>query len=578
MRIKEIQAREFAKEEYNGFHHTTIDGDNLLIFGGNRTGKTLTFNALLYNLLGPRNTIDLSTGRRNHVKLSFDNGIEFHRGQPEAVLNSEEGEFTGSDAQEELATSLSEDLSNEIKAEQVIKTHFLHSHIGRLPLSRLSKENRLALIRGVVDRDVQQEIEEIDIQTEELENQQSEKESQLRRLKEDQTELQNENRSARNQLEKYQRLNSLIESGQLEGIADELQKDTEIQEQLSSLYKEKENLRQTRRSQKKLRDKWQRYHESERRAIIAEAVNDFVCPACGDRVDSDLAETRLSQSRCPFCAVDERGDDLKTDIEDKIDRSEEQIESLNEEIEEIDVRVEEIEDEISNLKDNLPEIEDVDSFTERKLREHNYETSSIVGEVESELEKYHEKVEETEDALEDRESQISQLEEEIEQHKSQIEGLYERKAEIKQESLEAEIEEFTKRWVDIFQSLAGEIGLDIHVTDEGDVEIPGNEGLRQYDRSGDLSDAEMIFLNISFIVTFNRFARESEITKWQTIIIDEPFSNLDTEGQEELLDFIKSAEEQFICTSSNELLLEEFAKTGELERQTIQASLGRFLQ
>jgi len=78
---------------------------------------------------------------------------------------------------------------------------------------------------------------------------------------------------------------------------------------------------------------------------------------------------------------------------------------------------------------------------------------------------------------------------------------------MREDSINAEIEEFSEEWQEIFEKMAGEIGLEIQMMQDGDIEIPGAEGPRKYDRAGDLSDAEITFMNISFAVAYNRFVR-----------------------------------------------------------------------
>jgi predicted YcjX-like family ATPase len=65
--------------------------------GGSRTGKTLTFNALLYNLLGAQHTIDLATGQKNKVELGFTNETRYFRGNPRAEYEKN-GETVNKDA------------------------------------------------------------------------------------------------------------------------------------------------------------------------------------------------------------------------------------------------------------------------------------------------------------------------------------------------------------------------------------------------------------------------------------------------------------------------------------------------
>lgn len=569
MKVSEIHARQFAKDEYGGFEHTNVAGEDLLVYGGNRTGKTLTFNAILYNLLGPRHTIDLSTGRQNDVRLKFDDDVEFQRAQAGAMFRKNGTEETGDTAQDSFAEWFGDEISGTINRSDIVEAHFLHSHIDRMPLGRLSKQDRLAIIRSVTDIESQEKIEELEGQLEELEDSINEDKEDRRRLIEDRQQLQREQSSAQNQLEKYERLQELHETGELAEIVDLLLSDEEIQEQLADLSREEEFLRQKRRSKQKQKSQWERYRQAERHSLIAEAVNDFVCPACGARVDTELAESRLSRHRCPFCAVDDRADSLETDLDDKISRSEEELEEIAEDLEGIDERM-------AKLRERQPELSDIDGPIETVIRENGYEVDQIVAETADELERYESTITQAEAALEETNNLIEDLETQIEDKENQYQSLAEELEEQRQASIEAEIDEFAEAWLDSFQSVAGDLGLEIRITEEGEVEIPGNESPRSYDKAGDLSDAEITFLNITFAVTLNDFARQSGLTDWKTIVLDEPFSNLDSEGEENLLEFIREREQQFICTSSNDSLLDEFDKYGELTRHTIQSSLARF--
>ncbi len=48
MKISRLEVENFAIEESPTINEDSIRGDDLLLYGGNRSGKTLTFNAILY--------------------------------------------------------------------------------------------------------------------------------------------------------------------------------------------------------------------------------------------------------------------------------------------------------------------------------------------------------------------------------------------------------------------------------------------------------------------------------------------------------------------------------------------------
>lgn len=568
--------KSFGRDEYEGFIKRDVDEDDFLIAGGNRTGKTHTFNALLYNLLGSKNTINLSPGHNNDVTLIFGEGTVFKRGKPESRWSGSQV-FEGEKARQRFSEYLADDLTQEIDASQLIKTHFLHSNSNRLPLSSMSGSDRLALIRAVVNSETQDTLEQNAALIDELTDEIDRANSDLRRLKGDRRELKNQLSSDQSQLEKYEAIVELQESGDLKEICTLLQRDTGLSERIAELSKERNHLRQTRRSKAKLREKWERYREQERNSVIAEAVNDFVCPACADRVSEDLAEKRIGNDRCPFCAVKGRSDELAASVEDKIDRSEEEIEELASEIKEINQRIGEIDDQIAQLQDEQPSLSKLSTPIERVFRTNEYNLDAIIEETESELEKYSQSLKETHDRLEQVEREIAELDDEIDGIEEKIAHLEEENERIRTESEHEEIQAFADHWSDEYQSATGEIGLELGLTTDGEVRVPGNETTRRYGSVGELSAAEILLLNITFAVTVNTFARDAGITDLEVIVIDEPFATLDDEGTEEFREYMLSSDLQFICTTSDMSLVTFFNTTFELERNSIQSTIERFV-
>jgi len=208
--------------------------------------------------------------------------------------------------------------------------------------------------------------------------------------------------------------------------------------------------------------------------------------------------------------VKDRSDEIKADIDEKISRSEEELE-IEEELEEIDSELESVDKEIAEIREEQPALSDVDGRIERVIRNNDYDFSAIVEEIEEELERYQSSIDEIEEVISEQENKIEELEAELESSEERLEEAKDEVEEMREDSINAEIEEFSEEWQEIFEKMAGEIGLEIQMMQDGDIEIPGAEGPRKYDRAGDLSDAEITFMNISFAVAYNRFLCGSQI-------------------------------------------------------------------
>jgi len=243
--------------------------------------------------------------------------------------------------------------------------------------------------------------------------------------------------------------------------------------------------------------------------------------------------------------VKDRSDEIKADIDEKISRSEEELEEIEEELEEIDSELESVDKEIAEIREEQPALSDVDGRIERVIRNNDYDFSAIVEEIEEELERYQSSIDEIEEVISEQENKIEELEAELESPlKNGWRRLKTRWKKCEKTASMQRLRSSQRRWQEIFEKMAGEIGLEIQMMQDGDIEIPGAEGPRKYDRAGDLSDAEITFMNISFAVAYNRFVRESDTTEWSTIVCDEPFSNLDAEGRVNLLEFIESCDDE----------------------------------
>ena len=566
-KVDGIRIEEFADGEYRGdLERDDINGQSFLLYGGSRTGKTLTFNAILYCLLGADETVNLSTGRSNRVSLEFDDDTEFLRGQPHAEHRGPEESLTGSEAKNKL--------SEKIGDEELIKLHFLHSHIQYLPLNELSGEDRIQIIRRVTNRELEERVRTYRKAEEQLDGLVQETQDKKRRLENRSNELDRQISAVESQVEKDEELMEFIESGVVEEIRDKLLENRELEEELENLFKRKEGIRQELRKKHRQKRKQENLAD-EVRTVIAESVNDFVCPTCDRRVSSEKAENRIEQNTCPYCGRDHSLTDLKDRIRSRIDNSDEILEELRNEIEELEEEKEEIESKIESIQEDRPELSNLDSRTSRKLRINEYHIEELRNEVSEDLEDNKEKLNDLQEEKEELDTELDEIDEKLEVYSDSFDHSSNKAEELEQESFETGIEEFTNTWEEIYQEMSTSIGLQINMTDEGEIELPGHNNVREYG-DGNLSSSEMRLLNLSFVYTLNMFAEDADLISWGTFVLDEAVDNMDEESRTEVLEFMQESESQFILTSSNVDLTDRFDLVEELSRESIQSTLADF--
>jgi len=569
MRIDSLDIEEFAGGEHRGMEIESVSSDSQLLRGGSRTGKTLTFNAILYNLLGAQHTIDLATGRQNEVELEFTDETRFFRGNPEAEYERDGETLQGSTASE----AFSEDLGDTT----LLKSLFVHSHIGKMPLDDLSRSQRTKLIRSVTNRELEQRISRLEDAEEQLDELVIETKDTKRRLSEEESDLDRQISDLESQKEKYDRLESQIESGELAELSQQPKKDEQVEDRLDELFKEKEGLRKRLRKLPRKKRKQENY-ESEVNDIIAEAVNDFVCPTCDRRITTEKAKNRIQRGYCPYCGRNHSLDELKQRLSRKIEESDDLLDDLKEEIEELQEQRDEVSDQIDELKEDRPELEELDGFTKRRLDNYDHNIQQVRDHVQEELESISTSLEELESERESLDEQIERVEQKFEAYSDAYDHASELVDELAEESFEAGIQEFSEAWEEAYNQMNSNLQLEISISEEGRIQFPGRNNLREYDRGGNLSGSELHLLNISFACTLGSFATESGVVDWDAIVLDEPFSNLqEEENREAALEYILSLDKQTIVTTSNTSIDSRFDQVEVLEREPLQTQIGDFV-
>lgn len=568
MRIKTLDIEEFASGEHRGKTVQTVQGDSFLFRGGSRTGKTLTFNAILYNLLGARHTVDLATGRQNEVELRFSNGTRFFRGNPEAEFEVDGEVLTGGEASDEFSDRLGDT--------DLIKSHFVHSHLGKMPLDDLGKDDRISLIRAVTNDELRQRLSRLENAEEQLDELVVETKDEERRAGENLDEIQREIQNLESQKEKYEDIESKIDSGELDDLSERLQRDDELDNRLDQLFREKEGLRKQLRKLHRKKRKQENY-DSEVNQIIAEAVNDFVCPTCDRRITTEKAKNRIQTGYCPYCGRKHSLEGLKEQISDRINRSDDLVSELETEIEELQSQRDQVDQDIQKIREERPEIGDLDGFVKRRLDQFDHDLDRLQDHVEEELENIQQSLEEARTEEQRLQEKQDDAENRLKAYQESLDSASEQVEELKQESFEAGIQEFSEKWEKIYNEMNSSLQLEIDIDSEGTVQFPGRNNVREYDRGGNLSGSELHLLNISFACTLSEFATESGATEWDTVVLDEPFSNLqESDNREAAIGYILSMDKQAIVTSSDESLDGRFENVEMLNREALQTRLGEF--
>ncbi len=569
MKIDGFEIENFAKEEYTQDQEPNIqniDGQSLLIKGPNRSGKSLTFNALLYSLLGPTETIDTSTGKGNKVWVTFTDGSRFFRGSPHRKYEIGNKSYAKDNADKKL--------NQRIGDAEIIKQHFLHSHLNELPLDRLNMNDLIGIILSATDDKRKEEINELVETIESLDEELIEAQDKISPLKRRKDRLEFQVSKFEGQLSDWTTIVNLIEEGRLEQISDILSDNERIRSELEELSKRETGLRRKINSKEKRRDEIKQY-DREIEEIIIEAMKEFVCPVCEGKVNSKSSRKRLRNNSCPFCNQDHSVQEVKDNLREKKSDHKGKAGELIYEIAEHEQELAQVQDQIQKLEQELPEISELNSLAVRRL-----EDGKSIDEIESEareeikllkdsLQSHQEELDSVSEKLESSQSKVEQIE-------SQLDNKEEKLNSVQQDSQRNEITDFEEVWTRHFRNIGDELGQTITIDHvEKAIVLPGGEdGKRKYSTRGDLSDSEIQLLNLSFVLALNDCAVDTNKINWKTIVLDEPFAHLDGKIKNNCLNYLLDINQQVILTSSDEYIESQFGKdqTVELERRQYEQS------
>jgi DNA repair exonuclease SbcCD ATPase subunit len=538
MKISRFESQQFAIDESPTIKEQSISGKDLLLYGGNRSGKTLTFNALLYGLFGRRGTFGVTPGQSSTVELYFDSA--------DAIIRDRSHEYQ----HDGNTLDVEEGVREHLGQEENIGLQFVPSNPSKQPLSRLSEDELLDRIRSVLSSEKQEAIERHRRAKSELEHlkeirRRGESQPGVRELEERLDDL--PVKDTRDRIEEIEDLLELIESGQIQEISDRLQQKDDVAEELDQLYDRRRELNQTLKEKRRELGDASRYTQQINDLII-DAIQEFTCPVCGRLVEEDTARNRLPD-RCPQCARPRDLSDLRDRLEDRVSKADTQIETLKEEIGDLEEELAEVNADIDELQESEPELSDLNGFVRTALDQADHDIEKLRERTHRELQTHEEQLAELEEEQSIVEEQLKARRQLLDEFEEAIQVAEERVVKLEEQAFDEVRERFTDRISEVYQEIAPDLGTDVGLTPDGELDFPGtgSEGIRPYDR---LSSGERRLVNLAFAITMAEFARENdEAHDWEVLVLDEPLTNLESDIQDAAARYLRNTDIQCIMTS-----------------------------
>ncbi|WP_128081421.1 AAA family ATPase [Haloferax sp. ATB1] len=486
MKISRLEIENFAIDESPTITQQSVSGRDLLLYGGNRSGKTLTFNAILYGLYGRSGTFGISPGQRSKVNLHFDNS--------DAVLRERSHRFE----HDGDLFDATEGVERFVGPEESVRLQFITSSPPNQPISTLNGDELLDRIRGILSSGNQSEIErhrraKADLKHLEEIRRRGEDSPSVGQLKRDLQSLPISR--TENRIENIIELQRLIDSGEIKIISARLQKKDEVAERLSELYDERRTIEHSLKKKREELSDASRYTQ-EVNDLLIDAIEEFTCPVCGRLVEESIARSRLP-SNCPQCGRPRDLSELRNRLREKVDNADTTIQKIKQDIADLEEQLASVKAEITELQEADPELEGLNQFVRTALKQAEHDMEQLQVRTSNELKNHQEELSEFKSAkeglegqLESRQELLASIDESIEQAEQAIDRL-------EQEAFEEIRDDFTDRLSTIYKSIAPDLGTNVSLSPEGELEFPGtgSEGSRSYNR---LSSGERRLVNLGF--------------------------------------------------------------------------------
>ena len=568
-RIKEINIKKFAVPEYCGVN-CSPDEKNCLIWGSHRSGKSTTYDALLYSLLDrkaiPRPSIgkhDISITLSNE---STDIKITREYNKPPLVEVGEktyEGadatsiirEYTGIDPDDYrifrgLTLPQRSETDSLLQRTNAKEFAIVIEKLGSDKILAQSKEFVQTSLDEVEKRTKKLKLQDLDMAYEEMEKKQ--------RIS-----------STKYQISQREDYIKNFKSGELKKVVITFERKPEIKDRLQRLENEFQQLWREEVHLKRLVGKaTHKYTDKTSEEVVEDVLTRVVCPVCESDIGMERFQSRIKhRNRCPLCN-EPYSWEILAKAEAKIEESK-KVEAWRRRLEEINQRKAEIEEENKKLG--------FDEYSHETIRRVIKEQTS-----EKDLEDARERLKAANELLKNDEEDLEKLGLTRKENREEREELENKKNFLKHligglddtKILEKAEGKFEKKINAIFKRIIGSKTTLIY--ENGEVYLVEKYGSLERKRKArdkhEVSFGEKRALDFSIVLSLFLMNQESRYYNIDFIILDDVTEGiLDSKWKEGLIEVLEefNSDIQLVCTSYDERIRQlKFESEAKLQIQT----------
>ncbi|MCZ7382890.1 MAG: AAA family ATPase [Candidatus Methanoperedens sp.] len=529
-RIQKLEIKDFYSKEYLGLNTKELNRNSLFVFGTNNTGKSTTFDAIIYAIFG-REFIDRPIDMAS-TKIVLSDGettVEIERkynAEPKMKIGKEE--IKGSEQVNQKINEILKIPNNISNAKKLINALILPQKEEDTLLRKYSKNQLHYIITSFSSgTDTSERIEEIEREIEKLQSILERFEFEKRDSLKEIADLKLLDQRNKNYFDDIKEFIKQYESGEIKKTIDVLENNKEVEQVIGKLISKRtsryDELFRTGSTLNNLRQ----YHDKELMEIIKQTLAVLICPVCGDNLDLNKVDGRKDKSMCPFCGKDHYTGDLYERLSQEISFSNKKLDevlehekSLKEDLKNIDGEIDRLKKEKLGIEINPVIFRIIKETTEQSGLEQKYEENELL------LAKYYKELESSKVEIEDLNKYLEQIGAQMGTNLENIKKLNEEKTHVIEDENRKRIHEFSEQLNEIFGRLVAPLTYRLTIQD-GSIIL--NTGIIQKDCSDKhaLGFSQKKLVDFALWATFHKINIKNNITNINFGPIDDLFENID---------------------------------------------------
>lgn len=436
----------------------TLEGKSFFVQGTNSTGKTTTFDAIIYAIFGSEfidRSVKIAETRvwLSNGETSFKVERRYNTEPKMKILNIGK-EIKGSKQVNQKLFELF-NIPNQNYAKIIIDAFRVPQNDEKSLITSCSQKQLEYVITSFLScpevieerQTIEKNISYLHLKQEALEIRKNNLVGDLKDF--DLKELRNKNH--------YTEVKEFIdqfELGKIDKTVSALEENEDIAQKIKNLVSLKTSKSEELfRNARELNDK-KEYYNRELLDVIKQTLSVLVCPVCSKEIDVTKIVNRKRMSKCPFCGQDHYDGKLYELLEKEILESNVKMRELIEKDEEIKYEVKRISSEINVLNDEKLHVKVnavilrilENAKDKRNLKEEYEKYNSILKKYEDEFEKIRIFKHEVSNEIDQAENEIKRISEDIQKSITYRNDVLENKSKEK-------IDEFTKKLNDIYSKI-----------------------------------------------------------------------------------------------------------------------------